>query len=493
MVMAKTSEQLQSYADVYGHTVDYSYWEDDATARARAKADFKNAKTYAPDFRFPKINNPLVYPILDYNLDPASASYAEDGTPIYDSLLAAKKSLVVESVYELEANRTMGVWSEARCAFYADFQEAQLKKILLIESAGRLNDISLTSQEHITARQEFMALNEEVFGEYDIETFSGMMNTEISRLHDFAPSDQASAEVKSYLLSTIHTDKFPEPEKDLIEQELLDDIKAAVSQRYADTLGAVPDSDDSVIYNAEQCKEIMNNALMATDLYDNGWRVEVNPKKSAPATNAVLKRIYLPSATQRTADEIKRLIVHEQEVHARRGHNGDESGEEPLARGTAAYADVEEGLGVILECALAGSVDNPAYHRARDRYIVAGLALGADGQPRDARQTYEIVWRMLAVRMTQNGIITEEISEKAKAQAITHIENAFRATNGTMPGVIYTKLKVYYEGLAKNVAYFKKYDGTINEALDAAMVGKCDHTDESEMANISKLIQERAA
>jgi hypothetical protein len=95
--------------------------------------------------------------------------------------------------------------------------------------------------------------------------------------------------------------------------------------------------------------------------------------------------------------------------------------------------------------------------------------------------------------MAKDGQIDETLMDKAKAQATTHVENAFRGTNFAMPGVIYTKLKVYYEGLAKNVAYFRNFNGTINEALDAAMVGKCDHTDQNEMDNISGMLAEKAA
>jgi hypothetical protein len=95
--------------------------------------------------------------------------------------------------------------------------------------------------------------------------------------------------------------------------------------------------------------------------------------------------------------------------------------------------------------------------------------------------------------MASDGVIDQGVMDKAKSQAMTHVENAFRGTNFAMPGVIYTKLKVYYEGLAKNVTYFRNFDGTIDEALDAAMVGKCDHTDENEMNNIRGMLAERAA
>ena len=43
--------------------------------------------------------------------------------------------------------------------------------------------------------------------------------------------------------------------------------------------------------------------------------------------------------------------------------------------------------------------------------------------------------------------------------------------------MIYQKLKVYREGLIKNIEYFRANIGSIREALDSAMIGKYNHTD----------------
>jgi hypothetical protein len=169
-------------------------------------------------------------------------------------------------------------------------------------------------------------------------------------------------------------------------------------------------------------------------------------------------------------------------VHAQRSQNGYYSGLKILKNGTADYADIEEGLGVLLECIVSGSLENPAFHRARDRYITAGLALGMDsGKPRDARYTYEILWRIIASRKSTDGVISEEIIAQSKDEAYDHIENAFRGTNFAMPGMIYSKLKVYREGLIKNVQYFKDSIDDIDGALDKAMIGKFNHTDPHEL------------
>jgi hypothetical protein len=494
MIQFKSPETLQRYADMHSHVVEYGFWDDpDENRREAAMVDFRQNKTYASQNEYPKIKDTLLNPILDYDMPPGLQKYDEKRNKIYDTPLYLKKSQVYEAVLELEANKKSRNWSEARCTVYADLHGTNLTKIFLVESASRLNDNTLSSQEHVVAREEFQALNEALFGEYDTNTFSGMLNTELGIAEQFMPQDDKSSDIKEYLLANLNSSGANETEPQLIDAELLAKIHEVVLAKYGDILAAVPETGDDVVYGPEQCKDIMTDALRATNLYDKGWRVELDPGRTITDTRAEDKRIYLPAKISRTALQLKQLIVHEQEVHARRGQNGDETGETPLARGTAGYADVEEGLGVLLECAVAGSLDNPAYYRARDRYILAGIALGADGTPRDARQSYEVMWRMLAVRSAKDGVIDDATIEKAKTLAQTHVDNAYRATNHAMPGVIYTKLKVYFEGLAKNVEYFRNFDGTIEEALQAAMIGKMNHTDPDEVSTVHELIAERAA
>jgi hypothetical protein len=177
-------------------------------------------------------------------------------------------------------------------------------------------------------------------------------------------------------------------------------------------------------------------------------------------------------------------------VHARRSQNGSETGYRILERGTANYGDIEEGLGILLECAVAGNLDNESFDRARDRYIAAGLALGTDGVPKDARATFEILWRLIALKKS-DGHIDNDLQLKAKRQVADHIINAFRGTNFAMPGIIYSKLKVYYEGFVKNAAFIESNKNDINHALDIAMLCKYDHTDEDEVRKVTSLIKNK--
>ena len=427
------SHQIDAYKGAKSAFVDYTRFEGDADHRAAERDSFVAGETYVPTYAYEK---------LDSMPDEAA--------------LRDKKTAVYEAVLELEAAKHEPGANVAELEIYAGYHEMRLKKIMLVEAAHALNH-AVTSGEWEVAMHGFNKINEETYGEFDVPTFESMMTTEAQRATTFEPTTEKARLLQSTLGELLGSrDRDAQPERPLMSDELLSELHDIIMQKYTDVLAAVPETDDNVYYEADECAQIMSDALAAGGLAEKGWTIVVDPAKSNPSTNTGKRVITLPSTTRRTASELRRLIIHEQEVHARRGENGRETGFKPLANGTADYADVEEGLGVLFECAVAGNWENPSFNRARDRYITAGLALGADGTPRDARQVYETLWRMFAIRDSKDGDVSDEAIEKARALAYTHVENAFRGTEFWMRGVIYTKLKVYYEGLRKNADFIKQ-------------------------------------
>jgi hypothetical protein len=461
---SKSASEIESYVTTNSSFIDYARFEDDAKAREAVKQEFIDGLVHAPEYEYPKLDR----------LHDVDAK---------GSLLSDKKRETYEAVLELEANKLSGVMSSVEHELYAGFHEQRLKKILLVEAASRMRHAD-SSASQLVARQEFMSLNREVYGEMDEQAFVGMMTTEQQRTQEFVPVGSRAESIKHSLQSYFAMHHYDREELPLLNHDVLTGLQTLVDERYDNVLQVVPDTDDTVFYEAAQCHEILTAALQAGGLADKGWKIEVSHIKSNPATNVDGKKIYIPSSIRRNAAQLRRLIIHEQEVHARRGQNGAESGMVLLEKGTAEYADVEEGLGVLLECIIAGDFDNQSYHRARDRYITAGVALGLDGNPKDARATFGLLWRLIALRMADNGEIKEKIEHDAKAMAMLHIENAYRGTNFAMPGVIYTKLKVYYEGLAKNAAFFEERRDDLPAALDDALIGKFNHVSQTESDNV---------
>lgn len=463
--------QIKNYQEkTDSNFTDYTRFEGSVLERAEMKAAFISGQEYNPQYSYPKLVS-----LHD------------------DEKLRDKKTSIYEAVLELEAAKLEPGANLPELEIYGAYHELRLKRIMLVEAARNLGN-ARTSGEWEVAVTAFSELNKEVYGEFDASTFQGMMATEKERVSNFAPQDENSLAIKAELeerFASIDTNN--EQEKPLMDEETLSKLHDVVIKRYENILAVIPDTDDDVVYDAEQCAAIMNDGLNVGGLSEKGWEAVVDSNKSNPATNSVKARIFLPSSTRRNAKQLRRLMVHEQEDHARRGQNGIDVDFEPLKKGTADYADVEEGLGVLLECAIDGTLDNPAFDRARDRYITAGLALGADGKPRDARQVYEILWRTLAVRNADEGHISESVIADARNVAYGHVENAFRGTGFWMQGVVYLKLKVYYEGLKKNADYITENADNIEQAIDNAMIGKYNHTDPAELGNILAIIEARKA
>lgn len=398
--------------------------------------------------------------------------------------VARRKREASRAIMELEANKASSELKAPEYELAAAYHEKQLRKLLLAEEAKNLHDSGSSSAQD-TARNAFEKYNKELYGEVDRADFSAMMNTEQARVREFVPKTAEAQRIHQQLLEYFNGIEFGGEEHELMSQEDLAELRRALLERFGDILDAVPETEDSKKHDAEQIANMFRGALSLRGFTEKGWIVRVEANASVTDTDAKNKEIVLPASLSRTAREIRRLMIHEFSVHALRGQNGAETGIAALGTGTANYGDVEEGEGVLFECALEGNFDNASFYRARDRYIVAGLALGVDGgenqdSRRDARQVFELTWRLFAVRFAEDGNIDESVIAKAQAEAMTHVDNAFRSTNFAGRGVIYRKLKMYYEGLKKNAKYYERHRDNMGAAVDASLVGKFDHTDEEE-------------
>lgn len=462
---------IDSYIKAKSVYVEYVRFEDDAKVRAATKRDFMAGLVNAPKYRYPRLDR-----------------LSELDNP--RAFLQKEEHEAREALKLLEAQRENANLTKTEYDWYVGFYGNRLNKMMLVEAASRMR-CAKTADEQRAAREEFMMLNRELYGEVDTEAFGAIMASEQSRVDAFTARNDRAEAIRRSLEGYFIMHRFSGDEAPLIAGDVMADLRAVIAARYADILSAVPETDEHITYDAEQSRAILQAALDRGGLSDKGWTIEVHAAKSNPATNADAKKIYLPTETRRTAAQLRRLIVHEIEVHARRGQNGADSGIVMLEKGTADYADVEEGLGVLLECVVAGNFDNQSYHRARDRYLTAGVALGVDGSPKDGRATFGLIWRLLALRMAHDGVVTQAIEREAKVLAMQHTENAFRGTNFAMPGVIYAKLKVYYEGLVKNAQYFTRHADVLPTALDQALLGKYDHVSSEEAQNVVQLVAQK--
>ena len=462
----KTNEEIKSYEEVDSSFTDYTRFEDVAKRRAVEKYAFMHNRIYTPNFKYPK---------LDFLID--------------DETIPEKKTKILEAIMELEAAKANPDVNAAELELYADFHETRLKRILLVEAARNISN-PIVSEDYEVNRDSFAELNAELYGEFNDSYYLGILDTEKKRLSGFKPKSEIESNLKYELgLFFDGFDTCGQVEKELFDEASILRLHEYVMERYEAIFKVVPKTPDDVYFDVSECVAIMNDALKAGGLFDLGWRVVEDEKKIAVSTLTSKKKIRLPSDISRNSNELCRLIIHEQEVHARRGQNGQDTGIKILSKGTADYADIEEGLAIMLECAVAGKMDNSSFDRARDRYITAGLALGIDGYQRDARETYEILWRILAIRKAERQDIDEELIYETQEKAYELIENAYRGTQFWMKGVIYTKLKIYYEGFVKSADYFKDHMDNLDLTFEDLFLAKYNHISQTEKALVKKAIE----
>lgn len=451
--MDKTpSPELEKYLTLESDFTDFIHFQGDSRERAAEKEAFLSGKKYVPEYSYPKL---IDFP-YDNQIQELKTSLLEASFNLYDTHASREIELQVEYIH------------------------SELARIALVSAAATLNAPSSSSQQE-TARNAFRHYNQESYGKYDAELGGSMLRTELIEALNYRPSSAADGRIRDELLAMLSNDlHLFEPERPVMTDEELSNLHDTVWQRYSNELLITPNTSSSTTYTAYECKEILNASIRQDGLAERGWSVEVDASCIVPATYPLRKIIYIPESVQYTSDDIRRILIgHEQKTHAWRHENGHNSGVDMLKKGTAGSLDSEEGLGIITECGIAGSLDNPSIRRARDRYITAGLALGADkSNPRDAREVYETLWRIIALRKSSQNI--DDYVDMAKNEAYAHIENAFRGTPFWQKGIIYTKLKVYYEGLVKNVDFLRTYSGDMNQALDDAMIGSYDHTNQEE-------------
>jgi hypothetical protein len=437
--------------------VDYAKFEGTHARRTYEKEQFLADKKYVPEFDYPHL---------------LELSGIENAIEI-----------ITQSLKVINENIHVIGWDAAE--LYIASLIFNLKRAQLIQASAAMNANEVESSTHTKALKDFKELTSELYGDMHESAYFGIMKTEYERAKHYVAQNELADEIKQDVMWALDFAKKHTNEERLISPELVKVYRPKVLRMYKNILKTVPE--DSV-FNAHECAEIMNKALETSGLTEYGWRAVVDSRKTSPATQGEAKRIYLPADTVRTTEQLRGLILHEQEVHARRYQNGSHFSQfSLLSSGTAEYLPVEEGLGTIMALLAAPDESSPI-DRARTRYMHVGLALGTGSEPRDARQVFEITWRILALQQNPSGSISDEAVREAKEQTYVHIENIFRGTDCSTPGVVYSKAKVYYEGLLKASKYLQSIKGD-SAAFVRMYLGKYNHTDTTETAHIMRIIK----
>jgi hypothetical protein len=256
---------------------------------------------------------------------------------------------------------------------------------------------------------------------------------------------------------------------------LLEQIREVVMEEYGDCFEMFEPYAPNIPLNPTEMAGIFLAALNVLRVRDplwSGWTVTMN-RSAKLSVNATRKRIVVGRRrAPLLISEIRGLFAHEVLVHAKRAVKGSMHCAE-LGIGLPDYIAAEEGLGVLLESAVNGSV--PV--KVKDRYVDIALALGDwHRRPLTRNEMYEFCFTRGALR----AIAADERLDLNLLEKVTweHVNRIYRGSLGNKYIAVFTKDVAYYRGFIKIANYLKRSEkrGRLRHALEYIFDGKFDPT-----------------
>ena len=205
-----------------------------------------------------------------------------------------------------------------------------------------------------------------------------------------------------------------------------------------------PILDKGKAITALEVKDIFEETLQRYNVTDWSVMIDIKCERSIFAASQRYKIVYIPCDEQLnnrpqkfTALQAEALAEHEIGVHVRRAFSGARSPLSLLSIGLHGYLSGEEGIASFIQQQTEGATEFYGFHR----YLAACLATGMDGEKRDFRAVYNLLYDYFV-------LISEPGYEVKKAQifAWNTCVRIFRGTTAKKAGYIFTKDILYLEG-----------------------------------------------
>ena len=320
--------------------------------------------------------------------------------------------------------------------------EYRYSELFMMDMARIMTSKEFSKTERNEAQQWFNQVNEGLYGKPKPEVFNSLAAKNIVEKMSINPDDTSEAknlkEELSRLVGNIEKSDFI---PFIPDTELVARIGSLVHERFDSLVSHInPDEE----YDVQKMASAINIALEKLGGSELGWRVDIAKKSSALAVSAHKKVIEVGESRPNIQGiDLKGKIIHELGVHAGRSISANKAGWLSAAYGQEGYLDFEESLATALEDAYKGEFGNHGV----DYQLVAGFAYGYDNhEPRDFRDTYEVMWRINALGKIKDGEVSEKGLSSAKSKAFTSCLRLFRGTTGLQKGVIYLKDLAYFNG-----------------------------------------------
>jgi hypothetical protein len=288
-------------------------------------------------------------------------------------------------------------------------------------------------------------LNNELYGLPQETEFYGLLSQRRNQAQvalDKSKKPEEKAFIEEYLALLPEAPEQTDVEVYQPSAEAMAHYHALVQEVYTPILDRLS-IDDNKEYGPAEIQAFMQTAIEAIDA--QGWAAEIEEGGTSLNTSQADRRVYVGSKrAEIKGDELRGLILHEVGVHVYRRVLGEATGNPLLGgKGLSGYYNTEEGLGKFVEQALKEEY-KPA---GIQYYVLTGLSLGLDGNPRDFRQLFEIEWRQRVVEKLAAGeSLNPAIVNKASSAAYIAVTRIRRGMPTDVPGATFTKDLAYYNG-----------------------------------------------
>lgn len=312
----------------------------------------------------------------------------------------------------------------------------------------------------------FTGATTELYGEPDRAEAIKLLTIDYRDLLDMGGDDIFSQPHVNFLLATFqpiigessnNTDSYAaEMER---EKAAIHEYGKAIIDKYKPLLDLVSQSGKTK-FNPKDLHELFSEALDWLKEHDDptwrDWEI-IDFDGTSVTTVAEDRQIKIPSEREdATIQDARALIAHELLVHAMRAKNGYKTDDVKLATGLPGSLDVEEGLGVLSEEAVNGTLVDKLY----DGYLDIALALGTiDGIQRNRQEIFQISFAEQLLWEQKKGTYNQADIPSIELKVWGRVDRIYRGGRGDSLGTrqaIFTKDIAYYVGYKQMAAYISE-------------------------------------
>lgn len=359
----------------------------------------------------------------------------------------------------------------------------------LLNAAYRLQR-ARTMPEKMFWSTQFTTTSVKLFGRPLSREVSSIAAHELSHfaraVQEYDLDEGFAAPVLDAYRSLLSERAVPRPRLEARYAMVLQKLHDFFTSEYDDCLAAfdgyAPDKELSP-YEIAACFSDALDVLKQRDAIWQDWSV-AQDRSAKMSVNAHRKRIIIGKRRAAlTIAEARGLFAHEVLVHAQRSVHGAKHNHD-LAIGLPGYVASEEGLAVLVESAINGSVPL----KVKDRYVDIALALGAwRRKPLIRSEMYAFCYTRAVIRgITNNEELDLDELEKTTWE---HVNRIYRGSLGNKYLAVFTKDVAYYQGFIKMANYLQSAArrGRFTDALAYAYTGKFDPTSRAHRQIIDNL------